>query len=333
MLLVSETPPHNGSSLEFRLATGRGEARGRLPRAPGRMPSPDRDEVRAVLADGLFKLWKKLRRRIRRGLPGRRSPELDASIHDLRAAARRFHSVARALPSSARRRGLRKPVRLAEKILDWTGPLRDATVEREGLHAVRGRWSKAVQALSRDLGRRHEKGERKLARRLRRLKLKRAHRRMRRFSRKLRRKADVRAVASAMAARSFDEIREARRKVDPTDARSVHKLRIALKRFRYLLDEFEPLLPSERRSHTDSVRSLQRTMGDVRDNELLTTELAGAGRNAPAALPETADLLRTLQDRRARMMTSFLGAIDDILDYWGRIVDSFRGGMSRGKTG
>lgn len=333
MFLARETSSPTKSEREFRLKNAGGQSRSRLPRPPRKIPPPDREEVREVLADGLFKLWKKLRRRLRRGLPGRRNPKLDEAVHDLRSAARRFHSVAGALPSSVRRRGLRKAVRLAEKVLDWTGPLRDVTVEREGLHVVRGRWSKAVQALSRDLGRRHEKGERKLGRRLRRLKLKKAHRRMGRFARKLRKKADVRAVASAMAARSFEEIREARRKVDPTDARSVHKLRIALKRFRYLLDEFEPLLPSERRGHSGSVRSLQRTMGDVRDNELLTTELAGAGRNAPAALPETADLLRTLQDRHARMMTSFLGAIDGILDYWGRTIDSFRGGMTRGKAG
>ncbi len=275
-----------------------------------------------------MKSWRKFRRRARCGVPGPRSPKVDKAVHDLRSAARRLHSVARSLSPAATGKAVRRAAKIAERILDWTGSLRDVAVEREGLKAVLRRDSKVARGLVRDLNGDHDRQVRRVSRRLRSLKLGKAHRSLRKFSRRLRRDHAARDIAADMVESAFDDVRQARIAADPTDARSVHRLRIALKRFRHVVEVFEPVLPPARGERTASVHSLQRTMGDLRDNELLSSALSSHGKGDPGRLPATAAALVTLDRRHSEMMTSFLKSVDAILQYWDGLVESFRRGLS-----
>jgi CHAD domain-containing protein len=314
------------------LKSAKGRWRGKLTPAPrqSRVVS-DPSKAGEALAEGILENWKKFRKRSREGLPGLRSPALDDAVHDLRSAARRFHSLARALPPRARGKAARRALQAARDILDWTGDLRDLAVERDSLKSVVRPDSKLAEGLLRELGRQHQRLARKAVRRLRGISLGKAHRSVRKFARALRKERAGSGVAAETVARAFDEVREARRGVDPTDPRSIHELRIALKRFRYVLEAFEPVLPAVRGRRASSVQSLQRTMGDLRDTEILTTAVSSRSKSMPDLLADTAAVLGDLERRHSGMMTSFLKSVDAILKYWDGLVEAFQQSL-QGRT-
>ena len=292
------------------------------------MKPPDPARVGKSLRRGLLLSWKTFRRRGRRGLPGPRNTGFDDAVHDLRSSARRFHSLAYTLPRSASGKAVRRAMSLAERVLDWTGTLRDAAVEREGLKAITRRNSKVARGLLPDLKDSHDREGRKLVRRLRSLSLGKANRRIRKFGKSLPDRGGC-TIASKMVTAAFEEVLKSRQALDPTDSRSVHRLRIALKRFRHVMELFEPLLRLSSGGRTTSVRSLQRTLGDLRDNEILSAAISEHGKGAPPGLRDAAMALEKLERRHSSMMTSFLRSVDAILGSWKGAVESFRDAVSR----
>jgi len=322
-----ETSPGDSWKASVELRSAKGRWHGTVPRTPRRLPAASRRKVGDTLSTGLRQSWKKLRRRARKGLPGPRSKNLDEAVHELRAAARRFHSIARILPDSVPNRKAKRALRVAEDLLDSTGDFRDITVQHDGLESfVRGN-SKVAKKVDRYFRRRHRREARKLSRAMDSLRLRKAHRRLRRLAKDLRADKKSRDTAARTLAAAFDEIRSARQNVNPTDPRSVHRLRIALKRFRYILEILEPVLPAVRGQRASSVKSLQRTMGDIRDNETLVGTLSAKAKDAPQLLPDTAAVLVKLDRRHGSMMRSFLKSVDAILAYWEGLVDAFRESM------
>jgi CHAD domain-containing protein len=318
---------HRAAEPTVELESAQGTWRGKLPRGRRQPAASEEQKIRDAVGEGLRQSWKKFRRRARRGVPGPRSRKFDDAVHDLRAAARRFHSIARALPPQASGKAIRRAMKSASRILDWTGDLRDLAVERGGLTAVVRRDSKIARGLDRSLKDAHDRLAKKLAGRLPTLKLRKKVKGLRRLARDLQSDPHGASLASEMVSGTFDEAVEARRAADPTDPQSLHRLRIAMKRFRYVLELFEEAYPPVAEERTASVQSLQRAMGDLRDNERLAAGIARAGKQNPGRLRDTAGALEKLERRHSAMMTSFLKSVDAILDYWGVLVESFRRGL------
>jgi CHAD domain-containing protein len=79
---------------------------------------------------------------------------------------------------------------------------------------------------------------------------------------------------------------------------AMHRLRIAVKRFRYALEFLEPALPAQTAVIRDALVPLQTGLGDLHD---LDVQLVLVGRHAsPGSLRATADLLQQLHAVRAR---------------------------------
>ena len=258
---------------------------------------------------------------------------MDEGVHDLRSVARRVHSILRALPPSVVGKAARRAMNLSRKILRWTGPLRDVAIKREGLQILVQGNSKVTKGLLRDLRRQHVRKARKVAKRLPSLALGKSHRGMRRFAKALRKDFGGPDVALDMVSEAFNEVRKSRLPLDPTDSRSIHRLRISLKRFRYVLEFAQPIVPALKRQRTASVQALQRTLGDLRDNDLLREALAEKAEERPELLPETAAVQGMLEQRHHTMMASFLRSVDDILDSWEVLVEKMSQETTRGSSG
>jgi CHAD domain-containing protein len=312
-----ETPPPTS---RVRLRSAEGTWRGTLPRtAPRDSVAADVRTWGREVRRGIRSRWRKLRRLLRRGLPGRRGKRLDEGIHDLRRTARRFHSILWSLPRTASGKPGRQAMKTADRVLDATGSLRDLTVQKALLTRIFRRPPKVMSGFVHELDREYARGLKKLPRRLQKVSLRKTHRAVRALVDRVGRKAAVAALA-----RSFEEVQDSRLHADPTDGRSLHRLRIALKRFRYVTQLFEERVPVFAERATASVRSLQRTMGDLRDLEALSAALAAHAESVPGSLSELATALEKLEARHSAMLKSFLKSVDAIVRHWGRRIQEVR---------
>jgi CHAD domain-containing protein len=107
--------------------------------------------------------------------------------------------------------------------------------------------------------------------------------------------------------------------VDPNQVRTLHRTRLALKQFRYLLEAIAPVLPEGSKAALGPLHALQTTMGDLHDVEVLSTALAGHGRKRSNP-QQLAPVLAELEAERSAMLKSFLKTADPILDFWSRAL-------------
>lgn len=314
-----------------RLKTAKGTRRVRLPgpdaaRAARRPGPPPLDEALTAAVEDRAR---RFRRRVRRGIPIGRA-RIDKAVHDLRTAARRLLAALLAVRPFLGRRRCRKLGRRVLRLLDRSGELRDVGVELQMLSALGGGEAEAALGPLRErLRDKHEALARRLHRRLRRPRARRLRRDIRRaVERSGRRKATASAVrgAALRAARDgFSRLRKSRLAVSPAELDTIHRMRIDLKEFRYLMEALRPVAVGVSPQELESLHELQTTMGDLHDLEVLSATIA---RHVSKAQPETAAqaaaVLQTLERRHSAMLTSFLEAVDPILDSWERILASRR---------
>lgn len=314
-----------------RLKTAKGTRRVRLPRSGTRRPSlasPVR--LLEALTAAVEDRTRRFRSRARRGMPIGRA-RIDTAVHDLRTSARRVLAALQALRPFVPRKRYRRLGRRIEKVLDRSGGLRDVGVELRmlaGLGSVEA--ESALRPLRDRLRDRHEALARKLHRQLRRRGARRLGRDIRRVLEGSGRKASTRASAvrgaALEAARDrFARLRKSRLAVSPAELATIHRMRIDLKEFRYLMEALRPVAVGVSRQELESLHELQTTMGDLHDLEVLSSTIA---RHVSKVQPETAApaaaVLQTLEERHSAMLTSFLEAVDPILDSWDRILASRR---------
>jgi CHAD domain-containing protein len=217
-------------------------------------------------------------------------------------------------------------------VLDRSGDLRDVGVELEMLAALGSDEAAAALRPLRDrLRDEHEVLARKLHRRLRRRGARRLQRDTRRVLAGFRRAktsttaSAVRDAALRTARRRFSRLRKSRLAVNPADVTTIHRMRIQLKEFRYLMEALSPVAVGVSRRELESLHELQTSMGDLHDLEVLSSTIA---RHVAKVQPETAApaaaVLQALEERHSAMLTSFLEGVDPILDSWERILASRR---------
>ncbi|BDG10866.1 CHAD domain-containing protein [Anaeromyxobacter paludicola] len=233
--------------------------------------------------------------------------EDDEALHDFRVALRRLRSALRAWRAALPGKAGGPLARAVKEVAAWTGPARDAEVQRAWLASAREGLSPAGQAAADRLAARYEARRGAEAARLRDRAVPRWDRLSARLSRRLARRLEAGGAGRAPFGRALAErLREAQREVErrlwrvagASDEARAHRARIAAKRLRYLL---EPLRKSARASSKEAVaalKELQDLLGELHDRHVLAGELGalaedGAG---PGAL---ADGLGEL-GRRAR---------------------------------
>jgi CHAD domain-containing protein len=221
--------------------------------------------------------------------------------------------------------------RRMEAVLDRSGALRDLGIELEMLPtAGMSPAEPALRVLRETLREKHEKSARTLHRRL-----PRGGRGLRRDVRRLlkrSRRAKASGAAPALrrdalegARKRFARLRASRLAVNPAELETIHRMRIELKKFRYLMEALRPAAVGISKKDLESLHRLQTTMGDLHDLEVLSSTIARhVAKGEPEAAAQAAPVLQTLEVRHSAMLTSFLDAVDPILDAWERLLASGR---------
>ncbi len=127
----------------------------------------------------------------------------------------------------------------------------------------------------------------------------------------------VEAMLKGSAAAAFGRVLARRAALAPLDARSVHRMRVAFKKFRYTVELSRPLLPWADGAHGRAMDEFQTAMGEIQDLEVLAAGLRrharrGAGPTAPSLLPS----LQFLASARASKLNAFLHSTDRLEHFW-----------------
>jgi CHAD domain-containing protein len=227
----------------------------------------------------------------------RRKPKR-RSVHELRVAIRRL-SAALELASALGHELRPRSRRMLRKLMALLSPLRDAQVQVQAVASVAR--SDATRRVLDQLRARQKTLRRATRRRLRALELTPLRKDVSSSLKALQHETPggeaVTQVVIGELARRHVELERKRQLVATDDARALHRSRLALKGYRYLLEILAPLLPAHAESLRTSTAELQDRLGEAHDRHVLFERVRELSPDAPRKLePE----LRAWQAELAR---------------------------------
>ena len=127
----------------------------------------------------------------------------------------------------------------------------------------------------------------------------------------------LQAMLTGSAAAAFGKVLARRAALTPLDPRSVHRMRVAFKKFRYIVELTQPFLPWVDRKHGRAMDEFQTAMGEIQDLEVLAAGLRRfAQRNIPMTAPLFLPVFRSLASVRTVRMNAFLHSADHLEIFW-----------------
>jgi len=282
-------------------------------------------ELPAELARHLAQLLKRTRRRYRKRLAVCQRDFSESAVHQLRVETRRALALLDLMMALDRAGSPKKPRRTLKRRLDAFDALRDTQVELNLLKP----WLKKFPE-AREFETFLHQSEQELVAELRReicaLKSRRVERRFKALER------DVRAArgnstrpAVAFLQRplraSFAQVAKLRRQVRRLDTATIHRTRVAFKKFRYLCELFQPLLPDSSPTRLRAMRDWQTRMGKIQDVEVLLCEIERAVRHGKVSLESVKLLHATLAQRLVLLVNRFIRTADRLDQFKPRASD------------
>ncbi len=270
-----------------------------------------------MLSRCLERQWRRYRKQLKRC---QKKFSAD-SIHDSRVSARRLSATVGLLSKFISSKGVEKIDRLLKLHLDVFDDLRDTQVQLAALDNLCLLFPSARPFYNALLDR-----EKRLS--------KKAHRNIKRFrlkplaklikagiaELKRQRHAQSGKASAAILMRAvnsaFDTVRRLRERIDRRDIRTIHRTRIAFKKFRYMVELLgNELIPLDEKRIAE-MQHYQTMMGDVQDAEVLLRNLDKfIGRNES----KRASLLKFREEivrRRQWLIRVYLDAANQLDEFW-----------------
>jgi CHAD domain-containing protein len=274
-------------------------------------------DVLKHLADSIRAQWRRYRKRLKR-CQVRFS---EKAVHDSRVETRRLLATVELLRAFIPEADLRKARKRLKEHLDTFDELRDTQVQLAYMERL-ARSYPLAGAFHDWLARREDRFARQTRRAVKHIKSKRLRRRMAAFEMEIRllrsRTSPDRALERALRAiqQAFARVAQCCRKVRAENTSTIHRTRIAFKRFRYMVEALSPLLPAVTEDHRRAMRGYQSMMGDIQDIEVLLgalDEFLGSqrvdGRSARKLLME-------LRRRRQWLIRIYMNATGKLSRFW-----------------
>jgi CHAD domain-containing protein len=215
--------------------------------------------------------WEEYRKQFKSG----RRAISEESIHDLRVAAREFQALLRILQALDAHPRVKKIRRFLSKQLDQLNEVHDAQVmlqeanqRMESLPQL-GPFRDYLQAGAKKLAR----SARKDIGRSKPSDLKERVKRVRKVARKHSDDQQLVEHLLQVVDDAYAKTNEALTEIKAADPATIHKVRIAFKEFRYMIETIRPFLPDYPESYPDRMHDYQDAMGNVRDATVFLDKL------------------------------------------------------------
>lgn len=284
-------------------------------------PRPATQQVRTLkahLLDSTQTLWRGYRKKLRRC----QEQFSDTSVHELRVQTRRLLALVSLIRAMIVHESLAKTERQLKKRLDTFAELRDTQVQLRLVERVLQE-SPRLQPFQEWLQQREQRLIKRLARRIDQFKtgklsgLMAAVRKQlkERFAGPLEHLDQLPPLLNAVD-RAYAQVVRLRLQIDPADTATIHRVRLAFKRFRYMIESLQPMLPEVRPRHVKSMHDYQTMMGDIQDVEVLMArvEKLAAKKKAPDAALQS--FREELMRRRGFLIRTYLDAADQLFCFW-----------------
>ena len=290
--------------------------------APGsrvNVAAPGPPDIGAILGASLRERWHTFQMQLRR--TRRRSTE--ASVHDLRVSMRRLMATADMIRTLIPDEGLEKTRRSLRKHLKAFNQLRDTHIQILALRAL-AREYPPLRPLGAELRAREAKLIRAARGTIASIKPAQLERSLADVSVRLgtllhlpgMQGVATATVVGAMGA-AFARAFELRQQVSPGDPSSIHRLRVAFKRCRYMMEVLQPILAGVDKRFLKSLNAYQTRMGDIQDMQVITACVNSFTLNSRYA--PTLSLV-PVQQRLAEMkklrVDEFLARADELYALW-----------------
>ncbi len=267
--------------------------------------------VNELLLEALDQCWKKYRAELQRC----REEFSNEAVHDLRSAARRMLAVIQLLNSISPRPRLEKLNRAFKAQLDQFDDLRDTQV-------ILAEISEAIQELSQlqtfeDYLRELEKSLLKtLRKKLKVIDLFDVSKRIRRMRESL--KGESNDDLPLQIFQSIDDAflitKQRQDWVNPAQATTIHRVRIAFKTFRYMVEIVRPLLADFPIENLKLMNDYQSLMGEIQDVEIIMQALADAPAHTSSFDPEP--VRRYYEHCHAEAISAYMAAMNQLDTFW-----------------
>jgi len=274
-------------------------------------------DVLKHLGDSLNTQWRRYRKRLKR-CQKRFSQD---AVHGVRVETRRLLSTIELLGAFIPERDIQKVRRALKRHLDTFDQLRDTQVQLGYVGRMAGAFpdARAFYDWLRKRETRFTRETRKAVKRIRTKRLGRClaalEKEIRRRRKQVTREQAFIIVRRAMN-RAFARVAQLCRHMRADDTRTIHRTRIAFKRFRYMIEALSPLLPAVTEDHRRALRGYQCMMGDIQDMEVLLAALDRFVQKEEVNAASARRLRNELVRWRRMLIQIYLNAADRLRRFW-----------------
>jgi len=234
------------------------------------------------------------------------------AVHDARVHGRRLIArlvlIGRAIPAT-NLRPTQKPLKQLLKVL---GGLRDVQVQKTVLSAELARRPE-VGGLWIEFGQREQELIRSSSRLLSEFKMGKLRRRLEFIQAELGNPAAHLAAKSVLgdsiiraAQEAFDEVVLRARVISRDDVSTIHRVRVAYKRFRYMVESLPATVGRPSEAGLSAMDGYQRAMGSIQDVQVLLDFLTAYEALRPEVAWSLASFKDTLRERHSRLASDFM---------------------------
>lgn len=267
--------------------------------------------VNQLLLEALDQRWKNYRTELKRC----RSEFSNEAVHDLRTAARRMLAFIRLLNSISPRPRLQKLNRAFKDQLDEFDDLRDTQV-------ILAEISETLQELPQlQEFQDHLQGVEKsllktLRKKLKVIDLFDVSKRIRRMRESLKTESNGDLVLQVLQAvdDAFLITKQRQNWINPAQAATIHRVRIAFKSFRYMVEIIHPLLQNFPPENLKHMHDYQALMGEIQDVEVIMETLADAPVHVSSFDAEP--VRRYYERRHARAISAYIEDMNQLDTFW-----------------
>ncbi|HTY87437.1 MAG TPA: CHAD domain-containing protein [Candidatus Acidoferrum sp.] len=278
---------------------------------------PQSVDVLQHLRESLQTQWRRYRKRLKRC----QQHFSEDAVHASRVETRRLLSILELIGAFVPESDLRKVRRDLKRHLNTFDQLRDTQVQLTYVERMAGSFPDAWP-FHEWLRERKVRFTRKTRKAVKQIKIRRLGRHRAALEREIRRqrKQITREQAFQVVERAihqaFAQVAQLCRRVRATDTRTIHRTRIAFKRFRYMVEAMAPLLPAVTQEHHRAMRGYQCMMGDIQDMEVLLAALDKFVQKEAVDLASARRLKRELARWREMLIQVYLNAADRLQRFW-----------------